>query len=68
MPSGNQKGPDFLTPPDRGPLTVKSATGITRVTGSNGRFEHGDSPVTPATDRANVGVTTANPKGGPSGL
>ena len=59
----NKEGP-VLEPPTSG-LTVKSATGITRVGNGSRPLTHGDSPLTPAKDRENQGVTTSHPRGGP---
>lgn len=54
----------FLSPPEQG-LTVKSSIGITKVGNGTHPLTHGDSPLTPSTDRDNVGVSTRSPRGGP---
>lgn len=69
MRNPNNKEGMFLGPPKQG-LVTKSATGITRVAiGADGGglkpLTHGDSPLTPATDRSNWGVNPRSPKGGP---
>ncbi len=58
----NKQGP-FLGPPS-GTLRVKSAQGITRVGNGSRPLTHGDSPMTPTTERDNVGVTPRPPTGG----
>lgn len=52
----------FLGPP-RQTLVTKSATGITRVGNGDRPLTHGDSPLTPTTDRSNWGVSTKKPEG-----
>lgn len=65
MKNPNNKEGAFLGPKPRQTLTVKSATGITKVENGAYPLRHGDSPLTGATDRDNWGVSTRKPKGGP---
>ncbi len=57
----NKEGP-FLGPKAKQTLTVKSATGITKVGNGTYPLSHGDGPLTGATDRDNWGVTPRAPK------
>lgn len=63
-PNNKSETGAFLAPPKQS-LVSKSATGITRVVDGSRPLTHGDSPLTPATDRSNWGVNPRSPKGGP---